>query len=117
MTKSVTNCRNKQTNEVKRGCKSKRKEKDQKNVGITPRLRLYFVAHHDDDGENYDLFVWSGTLDAVADHWRSHYELDDDEEQPDRIFEISIVVPRPGPVPWDRPGHVHCVFGDKRGPR
>jgi hypothetical protein len=88
----------------------------QVNVDMTPPLRLYFVVHDNDDGENLDLFVWSEALDAVIDHWRSYYELDDDE-QPERIFEISMAAPRPGPVEWNVSGQACCVFGDKRGPR
>jgi hypothetical protein len=94
------------------GVEDKDKFNSKKKVAAPP-LRLYFVAHA--DGENYDLFVWSETLDTVADHWRSYYELDADE-RPDRICEVSIAAPRRGPVQWHHPGHVHCVFGDKQAP-
>jgi hypothetical protein len=82
-----------------------------RGASMTQPLRLYFVDAQTEDGERLDLFVWSETLHGVADHWRSYYELNADE-QPDRIFEISTAAPRPGPVRWHAPGHVCSVFGD-----
>jgi hypothetical protein len=72
-----------------------------KNGGTPSPLRLYFV-----DFIELELFVWSETVDDVADHWRGHYDLYDDDEEsdesykPDRIFEISIAAPTPGVVMW-----------------
>jgi hypothetical protein len=80
--------------------------------GSSP-LRLFFIAHYNDDGESLELFVWSETLVAVADQWRSYYELDDDE-LPERIFEISIAALKPGAVEWHVPGQAYCVFKDER---
>lgn len=75
------------------------------NVGVAQPLRLYFVDHWE-----RELFVWSETVDDVANHWRDHYELydyDDEESDepceapdPDRIVEISIAAPRSGVVVW-----------------
>jgi hypothetical protein len=94
------------------------------NVSIAPSLRFYFVSDFNGDGESRELFVWAESVDAVADHWRDHfqlYEYNDDEEpnelydeEPDRIFEIPIEAPRPGPVGWYTPGELSCVF-DKQG--
>jgi hypothetical protein len=89
---------------------------------MTAPLRLFFVSASNEDGESQELFVWAETVDAVADHWRDYFQLDDgeesdelyDDEQPDRIFEIPIAAPRPGPVEWYAAGHVCCVF-DKQG--
>jgi hypothetical protein len=60
---------------------------------------LFFV-----DFFELELFVWSATVDDVADHWRDHYELYDNNEEPDesykpdRIVEISIAAPSAGVV-------------------
>ena len=81
---------------------------------MTQRLRLYFVNHDDADGCNFDLFVWSETLDTVIDHWRRYFEFLTDDE-PHRIFEIPTGSPLPGPIPWH--STVRCVLGDPWGPR
>jgi hypothetical protein len=83
------------------------------NARVRPLLHLYFVDHEDDVGYNLNLFVWSKTSDGVADQWRTYFELDEGQ-QPDRIFEIPIGAPKPGPVRWYSSGEVSCVF-DRQG--
>lgn len=58
-------------------------------------MKLYFIAavSQDDITHNMDLFVWAKhPVQAVA-LWQDHYEIEDKQVQPDKVFI----------VPCDRP--------------
>jgi hypothetical protein len=43
-------------------------------------MKLIFVTYTNDDGDNFDLFVWADTIGEAKRLWREYYSLDDDEE-------------------------------------
>jgi hypothetical protein len=69
-------------------------------------LKLYFVAHHDGDGNNRDLFVWAETQEAVVGIWQEWCGFDEDDNEsderptPETIFEIPTTAMQPGYISW-----------------
>jgi len=70
------------------------------------KMKLYFVSHDDDDGENYDLFVGAYNPDAVLRYWQEFSDYDkegghNNNKQPDRIVEVPTTPPaEPGALTW-----------------
>jgi hypothetical protein len=54
-------------------------------------MKLYFISH-EEDGDNFDLFVWANTPSQAGEIWQRHFGFDGTEPN------LTFVVPTEQPA-------------------
>lgn len=68
---------------------------------------VYFIGHHDDDGNNFDLLVEAETTEEAVSLWQNNYwpieegyTEEGDQPDPEKVYFVNLTG-KSGVIPWD----------------
>ena len=74
-------------------------------------MKLYLIHDGDNDGDNWDLFVWANDPDEAVRLWRDYYwgdlqgQSEDERQFPHAVFDVPLTMPtKPKALRWHGSG-------------